>query len=103
MLKLTTTARVPVLISLLWQFGISPPSSYGDNYPLSAAGDDASDGATPERAWRTIARANRQTLRPGDRLLFRGGDTFEGNLIAKVDGAPSAASPVMIGSFGKGK
>jgi hypothetical protein len=73
------------------------------DYYLSSAGDDRRDGTAPERAWRTIARANRQTLGPGDRLLLRGGDTFEGNLFAKVAGTPSAISPVTIGSYGTGK
>src|SRR5262249_50108761 len=57
----------------------------------------------PERAWRTIARANRQELQPGDRLLFRAGDTFDGNLIVKAAGTPSAAAPVIIGAYGRGK
>jgi hypothetical protein len=73
------------------------------DYHVSAAGDDARDGTAPERAWRTAARASRQALRPGDRLLFRGGDAFAGNLHVKSDGAPSAASPIVIGSYGPGR
>jgi hypothetical protein len=75
----------------------------GDEFHISAAGDDAGDGTVPARAWRTIARANRQTFRPGDRLLFRGGDSFDGNLVLRVDGAATAAAPVVIASYGKGK
>jgi hypothetical protein len=73
------------------------------DYHISTAGDDAWDGSSPEQAWRTVPRANRQALRPGDRLLFRGGDTFEGNLVVKTSGAPSAATPVTVGSYGGGR
>jgi hypothetical protein len=73
------------------------------DYHLSASGDDRQDGAVPERAWRTIARAGRQTLRPGDRLLFRAGETFVGNLLVNVSGESSATAPITIGSYGGGK
>src|SRR5262249_43387923 len=65
--------------------------------------DDARDGTGPDRSWRTITRAKRQTYRPGDRLLLRGGDSFDGNLALRVDGAATAAAPVVIASYGKGK
>src|SRR5262245_25135540 len=73
------------------------------DYCISTAGDDRQNGASAERAWKTIARANRHALGPGDRLLFLGGDMFDGNLVLKVAGAPSADNPVTVGSFGKGK
>jgi len=73
------------------------------DYYVSAAGNDRHDGTSPELAWRTVARANRQMLRPGDRLLFQGGDAFEGNLVVTADGNPSATSPITVGSYGRGK
>jgi hypothetical protein len=92
------------LTLLLLLLAVSPggPARSADYY-VSTAGDDASDGTGLERAWRTIARANRQALQPGDRLLFRAGDTFDGNLIVKVAGTPSAETPVIIGAHGRGK
>jgi hypothetical protein len=76
---------------------------FAADYHVSASGDDGQAGTTPDRAWRSIARANQQVLRPGDRLLLRGGDVFEGNLVVKAIGAPSAGSTIVIGSYGKGK
>src|SRR5262245_62118985 len=87
---------------LVLSVGLAGSARAADHH-LSAAGDDAHDGTAPGRAWRTVARANRQELRPGDRLLFQGGDTFEGNLVLKTAAAPSAAAPIMVGSFGKGR
>lgn len=53
---------------------------------ISAKGDDANAGTSPSRAWRTLARANRQTFAPGNSLRLRGGDTFAGNLVFDGNG-----------------
>jgi hypothetical protein len=73
------------------------------DYHVSTAGNDTHDGITLERAWRTVARAGRQELQPGDRLLFRAGEAFDGNLIVKTTDAPSAAAPITVGAYGKGR
>jgi hypothetical protein len=39
----------------------------------------------------------------GGSVLFRGGDTFTGNLRLNIDGNGDAANPVTIGSYGVGK
>jgi hypothetical protein len=95
-----------ILIACLCFFGFETLPTKGvlaADYYVSAAGDDFREGTSPNTAWRTIARANRQALGPGDRLLLRGGDSFEGNLIVKIAGTPSAKSPITIGSLGQGK
>src|SRR5262249_11858583 len=94
---------VPVSIGMLLLCALRGEPCRAEDYHVSTAGDDAFAGTSPECAWRTIARANRQTLRPGDRILFQGGDAFEGNLAIRADGAPSAKSPITIGTYGKGK
>jgi hypothetical protein len=86
-------------ISILPSAALANPAVAGDYY-VRAAGNDSLEGTAPQRAWRTVARASRHQLRPGDRLLFQGGDTFDGNLVVKTTGAPSAATPVTIGSYG---
>src|SRR5262245_29986745 len=93
-----TTIRLSLLLVAL-----AASNARAADYHVSAAGDDARDGTAPGRAWRTVARANRQALRPGDRLLFRAGDAFEGNLVVKADGASSSASPITVGSYGQGR
>jgi hypothetical protein len=80
-----------------------PARAFAADYYLSATGDDAHSGTTPGSAWRTIARANRQSLRPGDQLLLRGGDTFQGNLVLNVDRSLDPVSPITIASHGQGR
>jgi hypothetical protein len=79
------------------------PAVRATDYFVSAAGDDVHDGTSPERSWKSIAPAGRHALGPGDKLLFRGGEMFSGNLVLKVNGSPAADKPVTVGSFGKGR
>lgn len=44
-------------------------------------GDDGRDGLKPETAWRSMTKVNRAPLAPGDRVLFRRGQTWRGQLV----------------------
>lgn len=70
------------------------------DYFVSASGADAHAGTSPADAWRTITRVNNQTLRPGDRVFFEGGQTFSGNLYLDASEAGTAAAPIVIASYG---
>jgi hypothetical protein len=70
----------------------------GDTFHVHPDGDDASPGTSPDKPWKTIDRANRQTFKPGDRLLFAGGKTFPGNLFLETEDAG-----VTVGSYGEGR
>jgi hypothetical protein len=94
--------RCLVWLSILSGPLLAHPAAAVDYY-VSSVGNDSQDGTVPERAWRTLVRAQRQAFGPGDRLLFRAGDTFDGNLAVQTTGAPSAAAPITIGSYGQGK
>lgn len=66
-------------------------------------GSDSSPGTSPQRAWKSLARANATTFAPGDRLLFAGGQTFRGTLrfLNKDGGGPGR--PILVSSFGPGR
>jgi hypothetical protein len=65
----------------------------------AARGDDAQDGLKPETAWRSLARVNRASLAPGDRVLFRRGQTWRGQLIPQ---SGAASGVITYGAFGEG-
>jgi len=76
-----------------------------DYHVDSHSGADGNDGLSPQRAWKSLERVNRETFRPGDRILFRAGSRYTGQLRptgsgALVDGKPM---PITIDSYGKGK
>jgi hypothetical protein len=72
-------------------------------YVDSANGNDSNSGTSTTGAWRTINRANALNLETGDRLLFRGGQTFVGNLLLGAEDAGTATRPVQVGSYGTGR
>jgi len=52
----------------------------GTTYYVSACGDDANDGLSPETPWKTLQRVNEAKLLPGDGVRFRRGDLFRGGI-----------------------
>ncbi len=68
-------------------------------YHVDSAADDGGDGLTPRTALRTLEQVNRLNLQAGDRVLFKRGGLWRGQLAAK-SGAPG--QPVFYGSYGEG-
>lgn len=56
----------------------------GTAYYVSPRGNDANAG-TRAKPWRTLERARRAALKPGDRLLLEGGNTPSGFTEAACD------------------
>ena len=67
----------------------------GTVYYVSASGDDANDGKTPENAWKSLACVSNASLLPGDAVLFCRGDVFRGQL--------KAQKGVFYGAYGTGE
>lgn len=50
----------------------------GQDYYLDATGgDDANDGTSPDKAWKSLTNANETTFSPGDRILLKAGEVWE--------------------------
>lgn len=77
-------------------------SAWAADYHVSAAGSDHNSGSA-DAPWQTIARVNAVSLQPGDRVLFRGGDSFDGSLFLDASDAGTPNAPVTIGSYGSGR
>lgn len=83
-----------------------PGKTYtGTAYYVSNDGDDENDGLTPETAWQTLSRMNRElaqhegsAMKSGDAIFLRRGDTFrltDFSLDVSLDG-------VTISAYGEG-
>ena len=68
-------------------------------YADARDGNDAADGLTPATAWRSLDKVNAAPLRPGDRVLFRRGGIWRGQLVPH---SGTADRPVTYGAFGEG-
>jgi hypothetical protein len=75
-----------------------------DYYVDSKQGDDSNDGLSKENPWKSLAKVNAEVFQAGDRVLFRAGTVFEGQLKPqgsgrKIDGRPV---PIMVDRYGEG-
>ena len=86
----------------------------GTTFYVAADGNDSNDGLTEATAWQTVARAAQEMLSPGDSILFRRGDVFNGQFVAQgpstfpgwesavvaTQNSGTAIDPITLGSFG---
>ena len=66
----------------------------------SNRGSDSNSGASPKLAWKTLDKVNATTFGPGDRVLFRRGGVWTGQLAPHGSGSDGAA--VVFDSYGAG-
>ena len=80
---------------------VAPPASASaTTYYVRAGGNDARAGTSVAQAWRTVSRVNRAALKPGDTVLFAGGQAFrDATLQPPASGNPGA--PLTFGSYGR--
>lgn len=69
-------------------------------YVDSRDGNDSNRGDSADSPWRSLDRVNEFTFRPGDRLLFRNGGVWKGQLWPKGSGEEGA--PIVVGCYGEG-
>ncbi|RSM59755.1 hypothetical protein DMB66_26220 [Actinoplanes sp. ATCC 53533] len=92
-------AAPPAAAKAAWP-GDSPNTTGGRDYYLDAAGGrDTAAGTTPQTAWRTLAKANATTFRPGDRILLKAGQQWSGQQLWPK-GSGSAGRPITISAYG---
>lgn len=85
---------------------VNTASASGTKYYFSASsGDDsrttdqAKNSSTP---WKTLAKLNSifTSLKPGDSVLFKRGETFNGSITIGISG--SSTQPIVLGAYGTG-
>ncbi len=113
------TSKLLLTLSLLFFIGCggggggsgTPPGNGGGNidnvvvdpqaYYIDAVnGNDTNDGKTPQTAWKSLAKLNSIKINAGNKLLFRTGQTWQGQLEIKDSG--TLENPIEIGSYGEG-
>ncbi len=69
-------------------------------YFISSLGNDENPG-TEKKPFKSLAKVNSITMKPGDQILLKGGDSFNGTLSINAHG--TALKPNVISSYGKGR
>ena len=74
-------------------------------YYISCLGADGNNGLSPASPWRTLARLAEavaaEMIRPGDSVLLRGGDTFQGSISWFRGGDPLL--PITLSRYGSSR
>ena len=102
----TITISTPHITVLFDKFRVT--DNFNVYYISSSSGLDTNDGSV-NAPWQTIDKAtaiakspnNGGILNPGDKLLFKGDDTFYGHFNVKCSG--SLEKPIEISSYGPGE
>jgi hypothetical protein len=74
-----------------------PISAY---YVSASAGDDANDGRSADAPWQSLEKVNTTVFAPGDHLLFRSGDRWQGHL--RPQGSGAEGRPIRIDRYDDG-
>ncbi|MFX3632861.1 MAG: carbohydrate binding domain-containing protein [Candidatus Pristimantibacillus sp.] len=63
-------------------------------------GNDLNDGTSPEHAWQSIEKVNNTTFSGNDKLLFKAGGNWTGELWPKGSGVEG--KPIIVDKYGEG-
>ncbi|WP_338551326.1 discoidin domain-containing protein [Paenibacillus sp. KS-LC4] len=69
-------------------------------YVDSVNGDDSLNGTSTSTAWQSLSKVNSTTFQPGDKILFKAGGAWIGQLAPKGSGA--SGNPIIIDMYGTG-
>lgn len=61
-------------------------------------GSDSNNGLSTATAWKTLDKVNSITFQAGDKILFKSGQEFRGNIQPLGNGTPQA--PIVVGKYG---
>ncbi|GMQ63126.1 discoidin domain-containing protein [Vallitalea maricola] len=78
-----------------------PQAVGGVTYYIDAdTGNDTNDGTTEVTAWKTLEKLNANGFMPGDKILFKTGGVWSGQLWPK--GSGTEKDPIIIDQYGEG-
>ncbi len=93
--------RIRIVFLLIVNFFFTPVYLRATTYFVdSKTGNDLSSGTSPFHPWKSLKMVNESHYSPGDRILFRCGSRWKGQLSLKSSGAKGA--PIVIDWFGTG-
>ena len=69
-------------------------------YVDASGGSDSNSGNSPESAWKTLYKVSSFTFSPGDKLFFKSGEVWNGQL--KLKGSGNDGSPIILDQYGEG-
>jgi hypothetical protein len=87
-----------ILFVLIFFVSCASKSIY---YVDAKEGKDTNSGHSTKSAWATLEKVNQSVFQPGDKILFKSGSTWNGQL--ELKGSGTAENPILINKYGDGK
>ncbi len=69
-------------------------------YYVSNSGSDSNSGTSESSPWESLTKVNSYSFSPGDQILFKRGDQWEGTI--NVNASGSSGNPIVYGAYGNG-
>ncbi len=66
----------------------------------ATAGNDSNNGRSPDSPWRTLDKVNAFNFSPGDRILLRAGQVWNGQLL--INNSGTNGNPIIVNRYGSG-
>jgi parallel beta-helix repeat protein len=89
-----------ILLQIIVLFCVNIPHSWGISYYFSSSGNDLNIGTNINSPFKSILKLNSLSLKPGDNIYFKKGDTFNGQ-INLVNSGTTAAN-INFNTYGTG-
>ncbi len=90
------------LILLLVAFYLKIIFAQTTYYVSNTDGNDNNSGTSMESPWKTIEKINGISLKPGDKVLFKRGDKWEGTGLKIINKSGTEDGRIIISSYGTG-
>jgi hypothetical protein len=93
-------SKIKIIFIFLFFFGLNSYASAATYYVDATLGSNSNNGTSVDTPWQTVGKIAIVTLSPGDTVLFKKGETFNGKLTPGQSG--SAGNFITFGAYGTG-
>jgi parallel beta-helix repeat protein len=97
LMKRNYCQKLKVILVLLFISCITNANSYY----VSTSGNDSNHGKSPSNPWKSLEKINNTEFKPGDKIFFKRGDSWNGTLTLNISGHKNF--PVVFGAYGTGE
>ena len=95
--KVKNSINRVLLVSIIILYSVSAGATV---YYVSNNGNDSNSGTSTSKSWKTLAKVNSFSFKPGDQVLFKKGDEWVGTL--EVNSSGASGSPIVYSAYGTG-
>jgi alpha-L-fucosidase len=97
--------KITGIVFVLWMCLFTWAAAAADYYVDSANGQDSQKGDSPQQAWKTLEKVNSMVFKPGDKILFKAGTCYKGQLRPQGSGnlIDGRANAIVIDMYGDGE